>query len=440
MRLIGATTLIGALTVTVLVTCLLTPQCMATATLLVDSRKTQIPRDQEVIRRPSNESSAIDSEAEMVASPFHSSPRRDELEREAQANRTLFEAFLPRAKETAAQRNMQMPESRILSSAVPPSVPGFPHKSLMIGLGVFGSLGLGIFLALLRGMMSESIRSASELQTAFGLKPLAAIPLVEPQAHRSARRSDLLAPRAIPTKLAQLVPDDGAAETLRLAELVVREPNSPFSESIRSLRQALRQAANGRQMSVILVTSALPGEGKSTVTANLARAAAMYGERVLLIDADLRRPSVATMFGLPPSPGLVSLVKGECGLRDAIHRDQHSDLHLIAGANRITGSDALTLLASRELQRLIGELRPNYDLILIDSSPLLPVADPRLLVHQVDGVALIVPSEQTSRSAVKAALQETPGIESKILGAVMNRVQDDFARSYPEYGSFHKVA
>ena len=291
-----------------------------------------------------------------------------ELEREAQANRTLFEAFLSRAKETAAQLNMQMPDLRILAAAVPPRLPGFPRKSLMIGLGVFGSLGLGIFLALIRGMMSESIRSASELQTAFGLRPLATIPLVEPQAHRAVRRTDLAAPRAIPTKLAQLVPDDGAAEARRLGELVVKEPNSPFSESIHSLRLALRQAANERQMSVILVTSALPGEGKSTIAANLARAAAMYGERVLLIDGDLRRPSVAAMFGLPPSPGLVSLVKGRCGLKDAIHRDQNPDLHLIAGVNRVTGSDALTLLASREFERLLGDLRANYDLILIDSS------------------------------------------------------------------------
>ncbi len=363
-----------------------------------------------------------------------------ELEREAQANRALFEAFLARAKETAAQLNMQMPDSRILSAAVAPHAPGFPRKGLMIGLGLFGSLGLGIFLALVRGVMSEGFRNASELQTAFGLNPLATIPLVAPSVIRSVKRADAVTPRAVPTKLAKLVSDHGAVETRRIAELIVREPNSPFAESIHSLRFALRQAAHERRMSVILVTSALPSEGKSTVTANLARAAAMYGERVLLIDADLRRPSVAAMFGLPPSPGLVSLVKGKCSLSDAVVRDHNTELHLIAGVNRVTGSEALTLLASRDLGRLLGELRPLYDLVLIDSSPLLPVADPRFLVNQVDGVALVVASEQTSRSAVKAALQETPGIEAKILGAVMNRVQDDYARNYPEYGSFHKVA
>jgi Mrp family chromosome partitioning ATPase len=93
----------------------------------------------------------------------------------------------------------------------------------------------------------------------------------------------------------------------------------------------------------------------------------------------------------------------------------------------------------RRNRRLIGEPRSNHNRILMDSSPLLPVADPQFLVN-IDGVILIVASEQTSRSAVKAALQETPGIEAKILGTVMNRAQDDFARSYPEYGFVHKVA
>jgi len=364
-----------------------------------------------------------------------------ELERESQANRALFEAFLARAKETTAQLNLQMPDARILTAAVAPHAAGFPRKGLMIGLGLFGSLGLGVFLALMRGVMSEGFRSASELQTAFGLTPLAAIPLVEPSMIRAVRRADAVTPRGAPSKLTRLVTVDAAAESRRLGELIIKEPNSPFAESIHSLRFALRQAMNEQKMSVILLASSLPGEGKSTVAANLARAAAICGERVLLIDADLRRPSIAAMFDIPSSsPGLVGVVRGKCGLKDAITRDRNTELHLIAGVNPVPGSEALALLASRELGHVIGELRPHYDLVLIDSSPLLPVADPRFLINQVDGVALIVASEQTSRSAVKAALQETPGLEAKIIGAVINRVQDDYARNYPEYGSFHKVA
>jgi capsular exopolysaccharide synthesis family protein len=371
----------------------------------------------------------------------HKAVKLRELEREVQANKSLYEAVIARAKETDAQLIMQLPDSRILAAATVPLNPSYPKKSLMIGLGFFGSLGLAVFVALVRGVFSEGFRRASDLQTAFGLRPLATIPLVE--AARSARPFRGLEPvsqRPGQAKLARLVLDASSPETPRLADYVIREPNSAFAESIHSLRFALRQAAAERRMSVILVTSALPGEGKSTVSANLGRAAAMYGDRVLLIDADLRRPSLAVDLGLPPSPGLVGLARDGCNIRDAILQDHATSLHVMAGMTRLSGTDALTMLASRTLADQLTALRPLYDLILIDTSPLLPVADPRLLVNSADGVAFVVASEQTTRGAVRAALQETPGLEAKILGAVMNRVADDYSLDYPEYRSFHKVA
>jgi Mrp family chromosome partitioning ATPase len=121
-------------------------------------------------------------------------------------------------------------------------------------------------------------------------------------------------------------------------------------------------------------------------------------------------------------------------------QDHATSLHVIAGATRLSGTQAMTLLASRELDDQLRALRGLYDLILIDTSPLLPVADPRFLVNSADGVALVVASEQTTRGAVRAALQETPGLEAKIIGGVMNRVEDDFSRDYSEYRSYHKVA
>lgn len=363
-----------------------------------------------------------------------------EYEREAQANRALFEAFLARAKEAAAQLNMQLPDSRILSAATPPLWPSYPRKGLMIGLGFFGSLAAGLFLALTRGMLSEGFRRASDLQSAFGLRPLATIPLVELQLARPTGTSHPVALGTGAARLARLVPNDPGAEERRLADLVVREPNSAFAESIHALRFTLRQTAAERQVSVILMTSALPGEGKSTVAINLARACAMYGDRVLLIDADLRRPAVAERLALAPSPGLIGVVRGQCEFQGAILRDQATNLHVMAGTSAASGPDAMTVLASRDLARLIGDVRAIYDLVLIDASPLLPVADSRFLVNQADAVVLVVASEKTSRGAVKAALQETPGLEPKILGAVMNRVVDDFAHNYLEYKSFNKVA
>jgi succinoglycan biosynthesis transport protein ExoP len=378
-------------------------------------------------------------ELKSQASEFHQkSVRLRELEREATANRGLLEAFLTRAKETAAQLNMQMPDSRILSAAMAPLAPAYPQKMLMIGLGFFATLGLGVFLALVRGMLSDGFRRAGELQTAFGLKPLAAIPLIEATSASSTRRLDASSLKN--AKLTRLIPESAQAETRHIANLVVREPNSHFAESIQSLRLALRHAGLGGDVKVLQLTSALPGEGKSTVAVNLARAAALCGDSVLLIDADLRRPSVAASLSLPASPGLAEILSGEATVENAVMRDNLSGLDLLAGDTPVSGSEALALLSSRELTALIDRARAAYDFVIIDSAPLLPVADPRVLVGQVDGVALVVASELTARSAIQAALQETPGIESKILGVVMNRVVDDYGRNYAEYGSLYKVA
>jgi exopolysaccharide transport family protein len=384
-------------------------------------------------------SSSLDELTAKATLSHQKSVRLRELEREATANRALLEAFLARAKETAAQLSMQMPDSRILAAAVPPLAPAYPQKGLLIGLGFFGSLGMGIFLALIRGMLSEGVHRAGELQTAFGLQPLATIPLVESAASRAPARLDAAALKAS-TKLARLQPDTALAETRHLANLVIREPNSLFAESIQSLRLALRHIASDRDMKAILITSALPGEGKSTIAVNLARAAALCGDRVLLIDADLRRPSVASNLGFAPAPGLADVLAGEADLHRAVQRDSLSPMHLLAGDTAVSGAEAMALLSSRDLTTLIATARSTYDLVLLDSAPLLPVADPRVLVSQVDGVALVVASELTTKSAVRAALQETPGIETKILGSVMNRVLVDYARTYSEYGSFFKVA
>jgi polysaccharide biosynthesis transport protein len=364
--------------------------------------------------------------------------RLRELEREATANRGLLEAFLVRAKETAAQLNMQMPDSRILSPAIPPLAPRYPQKTVMVALGFFASLGLGIFLALVRGMLSEGFRRAGELQTAFGLKPLATIPLVEiTSANKAPIRLDAAKKN---NKLARFMPETALAESRHIANLLLREPDSMFAESIQSLRLALRHAGLGRDVKVLQLTSALPGEGKSSIAANLARAAALGGSATLLIDADLRRPSVAANLGLPASPGLAEVLSGGADLSSVLMRDSYTGCDFLAGNNPVSGAEALNLLSSREMTNLIEKVRAAYDIVVIDSAPLLPVADPRVLVGQVDGVALIVASELTARSAVQAALQETPGIETKILGVVMNRVVDDFSRKYPEYGSFYKVA
>lgn len=366
--------------------------------------------------------------------------RLRELEREVQANRTLFDAFLTRAKETTAQLSIQMPDARIIALADPPTGAAYPKKAMIVGLGTFGGLTLGIALALIPALLSAGFKHIGELQSAIGLPALASIPLAQAKAQGPIAQAQSMIANSSP-KLSWLMSNSNMSEQRRIANLVVNQPHSPISESIHALRFALRQEAAERGSISIVITSALPGEGKSTITANLARACALSGDRVLLIDADLRKPTIAAKLGIKPTPGLKGVLMGECDLNEAIKRDRQTNLHVMAGGDHLNGAEALGLLASDNLRQLLNYLGRAYELILIDSSPLLAVTDPRCLINHADGVALVVASEMTSRTAIKTALMESALPRHKLLGVVMNRVVDDFLRNYSQYSSaYDKVA
>jgi exopolysaccharide transport family protein len=359
-----------------------------------------------------------------------------ELEREAKANRQLYEEFLSRAKETSAQLDMQLPDSRVIAAALAPNAPSYPRKGLMIGLGFFGSLGLGMATALMlaRGEAGQGFRRMGELQAAFRLLPLATIPLVEGFGPHAAQRRRLLSGPGSRDKgglqFDRYAPESSVATSRQLSNLVLNDPNSDFAESVHSLRIALKARANARRMKIVLVTSALQGEGKSTIAANLARASSVVGERVLLIDADLRTQGLAAAFGLARSPGLAELLSGEVDVAGCMHFEAQSRLRFIAGTKVLNGAQALSLLSSAGMQRLLDASRGQFDLVIVDAPPLLPVADARVLIEQVDGVVLVVASEDTSQEALSTVYRETFGFAEKIIGVVLNRAAPDVDRYY----------
>lgn len=377
---------------------------------------------------------SLDELKERAAKLNHKSIKLHELEREAKANRTLYEEFLSRAKETSAQLDMQLPDSRVIAAAVTPNAPSYPRKGLMIGLGFFGSLGLGMATALMlaRGEAGQGFRRMGELQAAFRLRPLATIPLVE--GFHPAQSGRLISGPGRRDRgglrFDRYAPESSVAASRQLSNLVLHDPNSIFAESIHSLRIALRTAAGARQMKIVLVTSALQGEGKSTIAANLARAASAAGERVLLIDADLRTQGLATAFGLARSPGLAGLLSGRADLGACMHFEAQTRLQIIAGTNVLTGAEALSLLSSDSMQHLLAGSRGQFDLVIVDAPPLLPVADARVLIDQVDGVVLVVASEDTSKETLAAVYQETFGFADKIVGVVLNRAVVNVDRYY----------
>jgi polysaccharide biosynthesis transport protein len=369
-----------------------------------------------------------------------------ELEREAQANRDLFQTFLSRAKETSAQLDMQLADTRIVSASSVPTKPAYPSRAPLIGLAFFGSLGLGIGVALARAALSKEVRGAEDIASVFGVYPLASLPLVKPRrrmlaiTNQGRTLADMNFLRKTPaSRDYQTVSLEHSGSGARFADIVLDQPDSPFAEGIRSLSLAVRRASSEGDARVALVTSALPGEGKSTVALNLARATAASGDRVLLIDADLRRPSLAAALGFGECRGLADILTGRSHPRESVCCDSRTGMYVIAGHAGLSGDHALALLSSGGMARLISMARDSFDHVVIDASPMLPIADTRRLVDYVDGVVMVVASEETPRQAISAALRDTPALEERLLGVVLNKAADDphrhyYARSYTRNG------
>ncbi len=364
--------------------------------------------------------------------------RLHELERDAQVNREMFQAFLARAKDTAAQSGAELPDSRIAASATAAPAPSYPPRLLFAGLGLFGSVGIGIALAFVFDAFGRGLRTVEDVEDRLGLHPIIPIPKVEERPWlpftSAPPLGDLrwlnVAPPRREARTSRFATEH--AGIARMASIALDQPDSGFAEGIRTLQFAMRRAAAERDMTHVLVTSALPGEGKSTVSVNLARAAAAADSRVLLIDADLRHPSLANALGLRSPAGLSDVIAGQCELQDAFRQDPRTGLFVIGGSQRLHGADALSLLGSAEMDSLLTFARRCFDLVIIDSAPLLPIADTRVLTDLVDGVVMVIASEETSSDAVATAMRESPGIRERIVGVALNRTPDEFHRYYRE--------
>ncbi|MBZ0146758.1 MAG: polysaccharide biosynthesis tyrosine autokinase [Pseudorhodoplanes sp.] len=400
-------------------------QITAEINRIVTSAKTE--HEMAKSREDSLEAS-LDELKSKAAELNQASIKMNELDRDVQANRDLFQSFLARAKQTA-ELSMQVADSRVVSAASVPSSASYPKKALMIGLGFFGSLGLGAALALGRDAFGKGFRHSIDIEQVLGLQPLASIPKV---GGLSLPKREVPLLRLDPHNQDnfQMAPARSRQSARVLADYSLNQPDSAFAESVRTLYLSLRQQTPSRQIGVVLVTSALPGEGKSTVAANLGRTAAMAGDNVLLVDADLRRPSLASALDVGSENGLTDVLTGRCPLNTSVKRDRKSGLYVIAGAQYTSGVDALGLLSSPQMTKLIEHARDIFDLVVVDASPLLPVADSRILIEQADRAILVVASEQTSRQAVAAAIRECPDLETKMAGVVLNGTVDDFDRYY----------
>jgi polysaccharide biosynthesis transport protein len=316
------------------------------------------------------------------------------LEGEVETNRELFTAFLTRFREIVEQQGLEEADSKILSHAVQPNVPSYPPVMLLTVVAFGASLVLGTLLVFLieRWDADYGFRSADEINAALGARALA------------------------------LVPDLSRRETQGSGaeDYILQKPHSAYAEAVQRIRTSLFLADSERPPKTILVTSSVPLEGKSTIAASLARQSASSGLKVILIDADLRRPRLHEVMGFANENGLSEVLTGRANPEVAIKRDEKSGLDFLpAGIGVASPPD---LFRSSTMRILLEETAAYYDLVIIDTPPIAAVSDSFALSSLVDKALYVIRWEQTPRNVALAGIRQLAEAGADIAGIVLSRV------------------
>ena len=346
------------------------------------------------------------------------------LKREAEANKALYDGLLTKLKEAGISAGLRSSNIRVVDPAMVPTYPARPAKTRNIALSfVIGLVG-GIGLALLREYMDNTVKSPDDIEALVHLPSLAVVPaFTESNGDR---------PRS---KLLKGASSNGHEKRI---ELVAQHlPKSQMSEAFRALRTALLLSQADHPPQVILVTSALPREGKTTAAANLAVTLAQLGDRTLLIDADLRKPGIGRLLSLGSGKyaGLSSYLAGVSSL-DLVTIQHPAIPNLSAIPTGPLPPNPADLLSSQKLTEAIAELRTKFKFIVIDSPPIMAATDAVILSVKADGVLLVVRSGETPKEAFTRTRDLLLSVKCHLLGVVLNAVDStapDYYYSYRYY-------
>ena len=324
------------------------------------------------------------------------------VEREAKANRVLYENFLKRYNEASVQEEVLQADARVISYAEVPEHPSYPpRKKIWIGASALG-IGFGLAIVVLLHLLDKGFRTAEQFQRLTNLPILAQIPV--------------------------------AAGGKSIADQIRENLYSRISESIGQLFVAAKLSFDSDQpVKSILITSALPQEGKTSTAAALARRAALFGEKTLLIDCDFRRPQAGSHLHMKSHKGIAEVLTGKAKLEEVLQQDEEKNLHFLSCGYEV--KDAAVLMRSKAFGRLIEDLKRRYDFVVVDSSPVLAVIDPMLMARRVDKCFLLVRWGDTPRKAVKTAIQQLRDFGIKVEASVFTQV-DTKKQSYYGYGEY----
>ena len=346
------------------------------------------------------------------------------LKREAEANKAMYEGLQTKLREAGISASLKSSNIRVIDPAMIPSSPARPARARNIALSFLIGLVGGVGIALLREYLDNTVKTPDDVETLARLPSLAVVPAFGDSASMSGK-----------TRLLKGVSSNGHEKPTGL--VAQHSPKSQVSEAFRSLRTALLLSQPDRPPQVILVTSALPREGKTTAAANLAVTLAQLGDKTVLVDADLRKPGVGRMLNLGSGKyaGLSSYLAGVSSL-DLVSVPHPSIPNLAAIPTGPLPPNPADLLASHRLADAITELRTKYKFVVIDSPPVMAATDAVIVSVQVDGVLLVVRSGETPKAAFTRTCDLLVSVKCPLLGVVLNAVDanaPDYYYSYRYY-------
>ncbi|HEY0873590.1 MAG TPA: polysaccharide biosynthesis tyrosine autokinase [Vicinamibacterales bacterium] len=324
------------------------------------------------------------------------------LQREADSNRQIYESLLQQTKETGISGERRATNVRVVDPAEVPGSPISPNFRADLTFALVAGLVFAIGLAFGFEYLDNRIKTPQELKAHLGIPFLGMVPTVD-----KSRTQDPLLDGPVP-------------------------PN--FAEAFKSVRTNVLFSSAEEGLRSLVVTSAGPGEGKSLVASNLAVALAQAGQRVLLIDADMRRPRVHEIFGGDQEPGLSNVLSGNAKAPDAIRKSKTEGLWLLPAG--LIPPNPAELLGSRRYTEFIASLSAHFDWVLLDTPPVMVVTDSSIVANQSSGVVFVVRADHTSRQAVRAAVEQLEAANAHLTGSVLNSV--DLVRNPYYYSAYYR--
>ncbi len=331
------------------------------------------------------------------------------LERDVESNRKLYDTFFNRIRETDETDGLESANARISDKAVPAGSPAKPKKALIVALAFLAGLIGSVLVAFLREQMDDTVKGTEEIESRVGVPLVGIIPLI---------KAGIL----------------GRKKKIPLSPFEIKDKKGTFVESIRTIRTSLCLDSLDNPHKKVVITSSIPGEGKSTMAINLAHSLSQI-EKVILIDADMRRPTVAKAFGISlDHPGLADYLKAETR-EEAVHISECvvrnlNDTNLDVLPCGELPENPLELLASSRFSRLLEKLGEHYDRVIIDCAPTQAVSDALIVSKQADTVIYAIKSHHTTMVLVRRGVQRLRQVGAHILGTVVTQVDVDKISSY----------